>query len=152
VPGPALGAGPASFRNPFSPLGGGTNGTVTVSGSAAVPAGTGSGATLTPGATVPPGTSTAGLTSTVTATQTRTATATSTVTTAAVFLGLYGWTAGSLPEFWVNQVLFTPAAGDTFATSFVYRDTYAVNGVTCADVTYRGVARSICPGEVIQVA
>lgn len=88
------------------------------------------------------------VTATTRVTSTRTATTTATAPSSTVYLGLYGWTAESLPMFRVNDVSYTPTPGSTFATSFLYVSSYTQGAATCAHVNYEGAPEDICEGEV----
>jgi hypothetical protein len=71
-----------------------------------------------------------------------------TVTAATVYVGLYGWTAADLPMLRVNESAVTPAAGETFAPSLVYVSRFTSGSDTCANITYEGNPKSLCPGDV----
>jgi hypothetical protein len=127
-------------RNPFGVAGAGSTGTGST-GTGAGPTGTATGATGT----------TAAPSSAATVTATMTVTATPSGGAASIYLGLYGWTAGGLPQFWVNDVAATPAVGASFGTSFVYTGSSTSGGATCANITYLSTPRTVCPGKVVKV-
>jgi len=53
--------------------------------------------------------------------------------------------------FRVNETAATPSVGATFGSGLVYKGSFTSKSVKCANLTYGGLAKSVCDGEVIRL-